>query len=370
MLAFPSRAGTRLPLARRSLQVIRDNQAPSGAYIASPSFPVYRFSWLRDGAFIADAMSRAGESSSTDAFLAWCRGIVEARVPAIDQLVRRRDAGEAIDLREFLHTRYTVDGREADDEWWNHQLDGYGAWLWLLGEHATRHPVERADFVLAVEATTRYLVAFWDHPSYDAWEENGDRVHVSTLAAIAAGLRVAAGWAGVASDVAARAADAVERIRARVLADGTRDGHLVKWLGGDHVDANLLFCGAAYRLFDPGEPIMAATVRALESAGLVHGGVHRHATDVFYGGGEWILLAAILGSHHVATGNLDAARQQLAWVEAQADEDGHLPEQVSHHLLHPECIHEWRERWGPIAHPLLWSHAMHLRLALELEVVE
>lgn len=364
----PQRALTRAALVRRSLQVIRDNQAPSGAYVASPGFPVYRYSWLRDGAFIGDAMSRAGDPASTGAFLAWCRAIVEGRVPAIERLVDRRHRGETIDLSEFLHTRYTVDGREADANWWNHQLDGYGAWLWLLGEHAHRHAVDPDAFVRAVEATAQYLVNFWDHPCYDAWEEHGDRVHVSTLAAIAAGLDVAAEWDGVAPDVATRAAETVANIRERVQTDGIRDGHLVKWLGSDQVDASLLFCGVAYRLYDPDHPVMTATVRALEVAGLVHGGVHRYADDVFYGGGEWILLAALLGSHRAATGDLEAAHGQLAWVEAQADGDGNLPEQVSAHLLHPECLVEWRARWGPIAHPLVWSHAMHLRLALDLEV--
>lgn len=367
-MADPQRASARTALVRRSLRVIRDNQAPSGAYVASPAFPVYRYSWLRDGAFVGDAMSRAGDPASTDAFLAWCRGIVEARVPAIDRLVERRHRGESIDLSEFLHTRYSVDGREAADDWWNHQLDGYGAWLWLLGEHAGRHAVDHAAFVEAVEATTRYLVAFWDHPCYDAWEEHGDKVHVSTLAAIVAGLEVASAWKGVAPGLAAHAADAVASIRARVRTEGIRDGHLVKWLGSDEVDANLLFCSVAYRLYDPAHPVMTATVQALESAGLIHGGVHRHAADVFYGGGEWVLLAALLGSHQVATGDLEAAGRQLAWVEAQADAVGNLPEQVSGHLLHPECFDEWLERWGPIARPLIWSHAMHLRLALELGV--
>lgn len=366
-MGVSTRAGGRSPLARRSLKVMRDNQALSGAFVASPAFPVYRYSWFRDGAFIADAMSRAGERASADAFLGWCREVVIARVAAIDRLVERRQAGEAIPLSEFLHTRYTVDGREADDAWWNHQLDGYGAWVWLLGEHAARHRVDPAPFVAAVEATTRYLLAFWDHPCYDAWEEHGDRVHVSTLAAIAAALRVTSTWPGIDPILATGAVTTAERIRMRVLSDGTYDGHLVKWLGGADVDANLLFCGAAYRLFHPTEPILTATLQALRDAGLVHGGVHRHAADVFYGGGEWVLLAAMLGSHHVATGDLDAAREQLAWVEAQAGADGNLPEQVSSHLLHPEHLGEWRERWGPIAHPLLWSHAMHLRLMLELE---
>ncbi len=36
-----------------------------------------------------------------------------------------------------------------------------------------------------------------------------------------------------------------------------------------------------------------------------------------------------------------------------------LPEQVSP-LLAPDVLAEWIERWGPCAHPLLWSHGMFL----------
>lgn len=364
-MASPSRPGASSPLARRSLHIIRDNQARTGAYVASPVFPVYRYSWLRDGAFIADAMSRAGEASSADAFLDWCRSVVEARTAQVERLAARSDAGEAIDPADFLHTRYTVDGVEADEAWWNHQLDGYGAWLWALGAHAGRGALDGdlTRFRPSVEATARYLIAFWDHPCYDAWEEHGDRVHVSTLAAISAGLRVAADWPAIAPDVADAAARTIGRIRERVLTEGVRDGHLVKWLGGTDLDANLLFCALPYRLLGPEEPLMRATVAALTASGLAHdGAVHRHLADDFYGGGEWTLLAALLGSYHAAVGDDDVARAQLAWVAAQADGDGNLPEQVSGHLLHPDRLPEWRARWGPIARPLVWSHAMFLNL--------
>ncbi len=40
-----------------------------------------------------------------------------------------------------------------------------------------------------------------------------------------------------------------------------------------------------------------------------------------------------------------------------------MPEQATDHLLAPDRYTEWLERWGPIATPLLWSHAMFLTLA-------
>ena len=45
-----------------------------------------------------------------------------------------------------------------------------------------------------------------------------------------------------------------------------------------------------------------------------------------------------------------------SWV---ADCDLQLPEQVPP-LLAPDVLDEWLERWGPSAHPLLWSHGMFL----------
>jgi GH15 family glucan-1,4-alpha-glucosidase len=354
-------------LAERSVELILQNQAPSGAYVASPNFPVYQYCWLRDGAFIADAMSAAGQRESAAAFFDWCRKVMERHTERIVELVGRRHAGEMIAVTDLLHTRYTLDGVEGDDDWPNLQLDGYGAWLSALGAHVTRSGTasEREAFAPSVETTARYLLAFWDHPCYDCWEENPAQVHVSTLAAIHAGLRVSADWPGVASEVQANAISALEQIERRVREEGTRDGHLVKWLGGSELDASLIFCATPYGLFAPDDPLMRATVGAL-SGDLAHLGVHRHGADDYFGGGEWILLAAALGSHLMAVGDVAGARAQLTWVIRQADEDGYLPEQVSQHLLHPESYRLWVDRWGPVARPLLWSHAMYLNLYGEL----
>jgi len=56
-------------------------------------------------------------------------------------------------------------------------------------------------------------------------------------------------------------------------------------------------------------------------------------------------------------------------VAAHATDEGDLPEQVADHLLDPGSQQTWLERWGPVATPLLWSHAMYLTLALETQTV-
>jgi isomaltose glucohydrolase len=88
-------------------------------------------------------------------------------------------------------------------------------------------------------------------------------------------------------------------------------------------------------------------------------GYHRHADDVYYGGGEWPVLAGFVGWARRSLGR-DAAGQ-LAWIEAAANPDLTLPEQTGERL-HPATYAEWVSRWGPPASPLLWSHAMYLTL--------
>jgi GH15 family glucan-1,4-alpha-glucosidase len=356
-------------LAQRSVAIIRANQAPSGAYLASPSFPVYRYSWLRDGAFIADAMSRAGDIGSAEAFFAWCDRVLRARAGRIQDLLARHAAGEAIGHAEFLPTRYTVEGEEVGEAWWDFQLDGYGAWLWALDAHARRHRRLVTPYLAGAELSARYAAGFWEQPSYDWWEEHPDQVHTSTLAALAAGLRGVAGWSELAAEPREAFAGAAEAIRERIVAEARRTGHLTKWLGSDAVDASLIAVATPFEIVAPEDPLMHATVAEIEAT-LVHGGgVHRYATDSYYGGGEWLILAGFLGWHRARTGRTQDAETELEWMAAQATADGELPEQVGHHLLVPVARDGWLGRWGPVASPLLWSHAMYLTLAIELGVV-
>ncbi|MET0608398.1 MAG: hypothetical protein ABW045_06565, partial [Gaiellaceae bacterium] len=87
------------------------------------------------------------------------------------------------------------------------------------------------------------------------------------------------------------------------------------------------------------------------------GGVHRHLEDAYYGGGEWLLLTALLG-----LAEPEQAKERLEWIAAHAEPDGTLPEQSQDHLLHPDQFDVWVARWGLPPSPLLWSHAMFLTL--------
>jgi GH15 family glucan-1,4-alpha-glucosidase len=281
---------------QRSLDVILAGQSPSGGYVACPNFEQYRYSWFRDGSFIADAMREAGQVESADRFFDWCARVV---------LSRPTGPWDA---------RYTLDGEPEPSEWPKLQIDGLGLFLGALRRrgHASRWDE-------AATVVTRWLEHHWSEPCVDWWEER-EGIHAATLWCVGNGL-------------------GSDEIKREALARA-----------GDRVDGSLLFIGT---------PEIVARV---EESLLVDGGVHRHVDDDYYGGGQWLLLTAMLGLAYVDHGRIEDARACLDWIEAHAAPNGDLPEQSQDHLLRPDSYEPWVERWGAPPSPLLWSHAMYLRL--------
>jgi GH15 family glucan-1,4-alpha-glucosidase len=358
-------------LARTSLELIIGLQDESGAYPASPTFSAYRgYSWFRDGAFTADAVSAAGGVESAERFFEWCSGILIARSEEIAAIVAAAEAGAPVADSAMLGTRFTFAGADGADEWWDFQLDGYGTWLWAVAEHAARHARSLGPWLPAIELTVDYLASSWNRPCFDWWEEHADHVHVSTLGCIAAGFRsiIAAGILDTAREAVARGV--VSAIDELVRDRGVADGHLVKWIGSVEVDASLAALVSPLGVFAASDPIGSATLEAVDAALNADGGVHRYLDDTFYGGGQWPLLSCMLGLGFEARGDHERAVAQLRWASQTAVAGGAMPEQVGDHLLFPERRAEWVERWGSVATPLVWSHAMYLRLAVQLGLVD
>jgi GH15 family glucan-1,4-alpha-glucosidase len=358
---LPDRSERWSPLVERSVRLLREHQDPGGAWPASPGFAPYQYSWFRDGSLIAEGASAAGMHAETDRFHAWCARVLEREEPAVDAVVTALAAGDQPEDSDYLPARYNLDGTRHEDDWWNFQVDGYGTWLWTLERHLARTGGTVAPYAQAIRVAVRYLVATGTDTCRDWWEENRDQTHVTTLAGVSAGLLAAVRMSDpdlLPRDLLLRAVavsdSCVELIRSR----GTRNGHLVKWLDGTDVDASLLAVAALYDVLPVDDPLVTATVREIE-ARLVDGGVHRYEADTFYGGGQWPVLAALLAIHRVRVGDADGAADLLDWITTTADDDLLLPEQTAP-LLAPQVLDEWLERWGPSAHPLLWSHGMLL----------
>lgn len=351
-------------LHEHSARLLRTHQAPSGAWPASPDFAPYAFSWFRDGSFIADGASCAGLHAEAAAFHDWAAGVLIRAEPTVATVEEALAAGRSLPDEAYLPARWTVDGDRHDDGWWNFQVDGYGTWMWALERHLGRVSGSPARWRDAIEVALRYLAAAGLGTCRDWWEEHRDQRHVTTLAGVAAGLRAGVRLLGTDVEAALRERCLAEADAAcdEIAAHGVRDGHLVKWLGGADVDASLLAVAALYDVLTVDDPRVLATVRAVEerltgSRGPT--GVHRYPSDTFYGGGQWPVLACLLSVQRSRSGDRAGALDLLTWVARQADAAGGLPEQVEPRLA-PERLAEWEQRWGPSAHPLLWSHGAFL----------
>lgn len=368
-----------------SIEVILHNQHSSGAYVASPTFPTYHYCWLRDGSFIAYSMDRVGRHESAASFYRWVNTTIERYAWKVDDVERSIKEGYEIGRDVILHTRFTLDGHEGttDNTWGNFQIDGYGTWLWGLASHVR----QTGDFGLlnefkqSIKTTVRYLALTWKLPNYDCWEEHPEYLHPYSLACVYGGLNGVAALVdeGKLPELGIDISALVKEIREFILRFGVVDGKLIKHIWpprGDEpakpvaqsgVDSSLLGMAFPFNVFDVNDPILVATVAQIEAK--LHrqnGGVYRYKADVYYGGGEWILLTAWLGVHTLHLGNKDKAVEMLEWIESKADQAGNLPEQVSEVLLAPSHYESWLQKWGPIASPLLWSHAMYLILYKEL----
>lgn len=351
-----------------SKQLISGLQHESGAYPASPTFSAYvGFSWLRDGAFIADGMSASGAVESAERFFDWCALVISDGEDAIENHFANFENGEMFNFANALPTRFEFQAApEPDEPWPDHQIDGYGTWIWALGEHLKRYPQTPHRWHDAVVLSSRYLVASWDSPCYDWWEEHSEKIHTSTLGSVQAGLTAALEMDVLNSDTRQHAAQAVARIKG-TMASYCVNGYLPKWMASMQADSSTLAILAPFELLDPKEKVYKQTLLHAKNQLLQGFGMHRYDSDSFYGGGLWPLLSCYLALAELRAGNRDFAEGVLVWVASLSDKDGNLPEQVDGHLLEPSKKGYWVERWGSSAQPLLWTHAMFLRLKIAIE---
>jgi GH15 family glucan-1,4-alpha-glucosidase len=350
--------------ARRSIELLLDAQTQWGSIPASTEHEVYQYGWLRDGSWCAYALDIAGHHEEAGAWHRWvARTVLDHKTRFEQASAAVRD--DAVNGAVMMPARFTLDGREEvavdgdEEEWPNFQTDCYGFWLWALADHVRRGGPLDATLTAAAELVVDYLLVAGRTPCFDCWEEHPGNVHTSSLAAVAAGLRDAGRMLG--HDGAARASQ--EMVETITGPEHTLGGAFIRFPGDTRVDGSLLWLAVPFGLVDVTDPTFTNTVTRIQQELVVPGGgVRRYLGDTFYGGSEWILLAATLGWVQARRRDPATASAMLDWIVLSATAEGLLPEQVQQHVQSPFMLDFWRAKWGQTATPLLWSHAMHVAL--------
>lgn len=352
---------------QRSVESILRNQKANGAIIASPDFDQYHYCWLRDGSFCAYALDWAGEHEASAQYHSWANDVIHGIGGLIDRVIDNYERGVALDPTHMPPARFSLGGTTLGDDWPNFQVDGYGTWLWSLGEHLraigqSELPEQYRESVTRVGS---YLATFGLSPCYDVWEESGNAVHTSTLACVYGGLASAA---RLLDD--ARLLAAAQKIQARLLEDAAVAGYFVKSNQNTDVDASALWLSSPFGVVSPSDLNFTNTVDLITERLTLDGGLRRYSTDTYFGSGAWPVLTASLGWHYATLGDLEKAHQCKDWISAHFDELGRLGEQFGGEVRDPKFYQEWVERWGPPAQDLTWSHAMYVVLSIALAGAE
>ncbi|MBF9018001.1 MULTISPECIES: glycoside hydrolase family 15 protein [unclassified Oceanispirochaeta] len=344
-------------LRQISLEQILRNQTEEGAIIAGSSFSQYNYSWFRDGAFIAYAMIGAGKMEEAEKFISWGNRIILKSSEKIAALQEKLLSSRPLDIQDFLGARYTAQGNEDESDWPNFQIDGYGTWLWCMSEYMTALDAEElpSSWKSGVELIVSYLKMVWRLPNSDCWEEFSDKIHPATLSCVYGGLKAVSPWL---DDPELPAL--TEEVKAYVYDNLHKDGYFPKFIGSDLVDASLLWISLPFGMADVNDPVMKKTVEKIEEDLLEEGGVKRYSEDTYYGGGQWIIHSCWMAWYYYETGRYEEAETLMEWVVCRQKKDGSLPEQTTDITNEPSMVKEWEQRWGTVATPLTWSHAMFL----------
>ena len=366
-----------IDLYRRSLLIVATQCDRGGAVLAANDSDIqwghndhYSYVWMRDAAFVCDAMGRAGFPEIGRRFLLFANDVI-------------RNEGY------FLH-KYNPDGSPAPlwHPWVRRgkpqlpiQEDETALVVWLVARHYERTrdlDLLRAVYPRLVVAAANFLESYRDaetglpRPSFDLWEERYG-VFTFTCAAVWAALTAATELANLFNDQERRAAwwKAAEEVRAAMRRHLwlERESRFARGLvmQGDALELDPTVDASAFATFHLGvfpaeSALVEGTMRAVRERLTVQtevGGVARYENDAYHRisaepgrvpGNPWILCALWLAEYDVARSQdgdgVQAALDHVRWALAKATASMVLPEQVD----------PYDGQHLSVA-PLTWSHA-------------
>ena len=368
-------------LFNRSLLIVHTQIDRDGAILAANDHDVaeratdhYSYLWTRDGAFIANALDKAGYSHITRKFFDIC--------------------GRVIHKDGYFLQKYNPDATVASSWhacWDPHtgkdlvpiQEDETALVLWALWEHyACFKDIEFAHrhYRKMVIPAAEFMVGFRDEttglplPSWNLWEDRRG-VHTFTCCTVVAGLRAAANFADVFGETSKsegyrKAADMiVAAIREHLYSE--TDGRFLRSLqSNDHgglvpdntVDASLF--GLFYlSCFSAEDAKVGKTMLVIEKTLAADGGVGRYEFDGYMRpadteiGNAWFICTLWLSEYYIAKArsisDLEPALKLIEWCAERALPSGVLSEQYDPAAGVQTSVS-----------PLTWSHSTFVATVL------
>jgi GH15 family glucan-1,4-alpha-glucosidase len=323
--------------------------APSGAIVAAPTTSLpegigghrnwdYRFSWVRDAAFTLEALYEVGHDEVAARF----RGFLAraAAGSAEDMQVLYGCYGERrvpeIELRHLSGYRNSAPVRVGNGAVKQRQLDVYGEFVsafWLSHRSGDRIGPDTWHFLRSL---INRAASLWDKPDRGLWEMRGTPRHfvyskAMCWLALERGIRLAAEMGE--QEPIARWTAARDAIRAAICARGIDPVRkcFVQAFESTEMDASLLLL-ARIGFVDANDPLMLATVAAIEQDLVVDGFVRRYRTesaDDGVGGPEGVFLMCSfwLVEVLVSQGRMADAEQLFERVLATGNDVGLFAEQ-------------------------------------------
>lgn len=376
-------------LFKRSLLIIRAHIDHGGAIIAAGDSDLlkqgrdyYNYVWPRDGAFTANALSKAGYSHTAKKFYMFCEKAIT-------------DAG-------YVMHKYRPDGSLGASwhPWIRNgekqlpiQEDETALILYALWEYYTDS--KDLEFIESmyntlIKKAAEFMITYMDHdiglpmPSYDLWEEKYG-IFTFTSASVYAGLMAASRFAGILgkSQSELKYRTFAEKIKKSIISElyDEAEGYFYKSAskqGNTYIKDKTLDMSAFYALFqfgilDTHDPTFETVVKHIQSRLMCHtdiSGIARYEGDPYFRvsdelpGNPWIITTLWLAQYYIQNATSESELEEpiklLDWAAQRALSSGALPEQINPYT---------GEQLS--ATPLTWSHAEYVAtVILYLEKLE
>ena len=343
-------AGSHAATIERSAIVLKAlTTAPTGAVVAAPTTSLpemiggqrnwdYRYSWVRDAAFTLQALYEIGHQEVATGFR---RFLARAAAGSAEDLQvvygcygeRRLTEIELSHLSGYRNSAPVRIGNGAVEQ---RQLDVFGEYVWAFWlSHHAGDPVG-TDTWHFLRSIIDAAAAQWCEPDRGLWEMRGEPRHfvyskVMCWLALERGVHLATLLKE--HEPIARWSAARDAVRAAIYERGVDPERqcFVQAFDSTELDASLLLLWRV-GFVEPNDPLMVATVAAIEQDLVVDGFVRRYRTETSDDGvggpeGVFLMCSFWLVDTLVSQGRVDEAEQLFQRLLATGNDLGLFAEQ-------------------------------------------